>query len=57
MMLFTYSDAGLVILHPYLSRYFDVLGLMEGREFRDEESADRAVHLLQYLATRQSRDS
>jgi hypothetical protein len=47
-------NAGLVILHPYLSRYFDVLGLMEGREFRDEESADRAVHLLQYLATRQT---
>ena len=47
-------NAGLVILHPYLSRYFDVLGLMEGKEFRDEESADRAVHLLQYLATRQT---
>ena len=48
------TNAGLVILHPYLLRYFDMLGLMEGKEFRDAESAMRAVHLLQYLATRQT---
>jgi hypothetical protein len=48
------SNAGLVILHPYLSRYFGMLGLLDGKEFRDEEAAIRAVHLLQYLATRQT---
>jgi hypothetical protein len=44
------DNAGLVILHPFLSRYFQLLGLREGNAFRDEASASRAVHLLQYLA-------
>ena len=42
-------NAGLVLLWPYLGRFFDMLGMLENRKFRDEETAARAVHLLQYL--------
>lgn len=48
-------NAGLVILHPFLSTYFTRLGLMENSEFLSLEKQERAVLLLQYLAT--GRDS
>lgn len=43
------DNAGLVLLAPYLPRYFDMLGLVSGKAFKDRESAERGVHLLQYL--------
>lgn len=43
------ENAGLVLLAPYLPRYFDMLGLLEKNKFKDREAAERAVHLLQYL--------
>jgi hypothetical protein len=43
------ENAGLVLLSPYLPRYFDMVGLMEGRNFKDRAHAERGVHLLQYL--------
>ena len=42
-------NAGLVLLWPYLSRLFGMLEMLENRKFKDEETAVRAVHLLQYL--------
>ncbi len=47
-------NAGLVILASFFGRYFKMLDLLEKRIFKDEEAAERAVHLLQYLVTRQS---
>lgn len=44
------SNAGLVILHPFLTTYFSRLGMVEKGNFVSEESRLRAVHLLQYLA-------
>jgi hypothetical protein len=44
-------NAGLVILHPFFSTYFTRLGLMEASAFINEEAKERAVLLLQYLAT------
>ena len=45
------GNAGLVLFHPFLETYFNRTGLMENREFTDESSRNRAVLLLQYLAT------
>jgi hypothetical protein len=47
------ENAGLVLLWPYLSRYFEQVGLIEDSSFRDETAQMRAIHLLQYLATGQ----
>ncbi len=43
-------NAGLVILHPFLSTYFNRLNMFENGDFKTEELRHRAVHLLQYLA-------
>jgi Contractile injection system tape measure protein len=48
------GNAGLVILAPYLPHYFEQLGMLENRVFKDAAAAERGVHLLQYLASRQS---
>ncbi len=45
------NAAGLVLLHPFLTHFFKVLGLVEGKDFVDEPARHRAVHLLQYLAS------
>ncbi len=42
-------NAGLVILWPYLARFFINLGLAVGDGFIDDLAAERAVFLLQYL--------
>lgn len=42
-------NAGLVILHPFLSTYFNRLNMLEKGDFKTEELRQRAVHLLQYL--------
>ena len=45
------ENAGLVILWPFLATFFASLGLLEEKIFKDEASRQRAVGLLQYLAT------
>lgn len=44
-------NAGLVILWPFLVSFFDHLGLLEERQFKDLAARQRAVGLLQLLAT------
>jgi len=46
------SNAGLVLVHPYLTRFFKMLNLTEGRAFKDEYSAHKAAHILQYLVNK-----
>jgi|GEM_PF-1376676 len=48
------SNAGLILLSPFLPRYFETLGMLRNKAFKDVEAATRAVHLLQYLATGQT---
>lgn len=43
-------NAGLILLHPFLSTYFTRLNLMEKGKFINRKLQARAVHLLQYLA-------
>ncbi|MDP3468470.1 MAG: contractile injection system tape measure protein [Daejeonella sp.] len=43
-------NAGLVILHPFLTTYFTRLNMFEKGDFKTEEYRQRAVHLLQFLA-------
>jgi hypothetical protein len=45
------KNAGLVIIWPFLTRYFDMLSMTEKGQFKTNEEAVRAVHLLQYIAT------
>lgn len=45
------SNAGLVILWPFLIRYFDMLKLTKDEHFINEGATLKAIHLLQYLAT------
>jgi hypothetical protein len=42
-------NAGMVILHPYLTRLFTMLQLFENKEFKGFAEACKAVYLLQYL--------
>ena len=44
-------QAGLVLLHPFLTTYFDAVGLTQGETFLDPTMQQRAVYLLHYLAT------
>jgi hypothetical protein len=44
-------NAGLVIMAPFFNRYFNMLGMLEGQAFKDEETAIRGVLLLEYLAS------
>lgn len=59
------DNAGLVILHPYLMRLFEMLGFTETQEvsstrkkkkkkvvFKSEADQERAAYVLQYLATK-----
>ncbi|PHN06358.1 contractile injection system tape measure protein [Flavilitoribacter nigricans] len=45
-------NAGLVLLHPYLSLFFQKLGLCRQGEFVNQTAREKAVHLLQYLAAK-----
>jgi hypothetical protein len=45
------SNAGLVLLHPFLHYFFMEFGLLEGNIFKHEQAQGTAVHLLHYLAT------
>ncbi len=44
-------NAGLVLLHPFLHTCFERLDYLKNGLFINKEAADRAVHLLQYIAT------
>jgi len=45
------NNAGLVIVSPFLKLLFERSGLMEKGKFKDDFSAFRAVHLLEYVVT------
>lgn len=45
------ENAGLVLLWPFIGRCFTMLGYTEKGLFKDMGMANRAVHLLQYMAT------
>jgi hypothetical protein len=44
-------NAGIVILHPYLFPFFKILGLLEDKQFKSEETRHYAVRVLHYLST------
>jgi hypothetical protein len=44
------ENAGLVILWPFLEKFFGRLGLIEKKKFKDAASVQRAAGLLQYVA-------
>ena len=48
------NNSGLVILWPFLERFFEYMGLTEGKRFKDEEANQRAVGLLQYIVTEET---
>ena len=43
------TNSGLVLAAQYLPRLFDILGLTENRDFKDRQTRERGIHLLQYL--------
>jgi hypothetical protein len=45
------ENAGLVLAAAYVPRLFAMLNLTDNEQFKDTVSAERGVHLLQYLAT------
>lgn len=46
------DNAGLVLLHPFLSSFFSDFELLAEGKFKDIESQTTAVHLLHYLASK-----
>ncbi|MDD2305385.1 MAG: contractile injection system tape measure protein [Prolixibacteraceae bacterium] len=44
-------NAGLILYWPFLTRLFEILSFVENGSFVDDESRNRAVYLLQYLAS------
>jgi Contractile injection system tape measure protein len=47
------ENAGLVILWPFLEHFFGHVGLLDEKQFKDGAAQQRAVGLLQVLATQQ----
>ncbi|MCC6282165.1 MAG: hypothetical protein IT262_16300, partial [Saprospiraceae bacterium] len=45
------ENAGIVLIHPFLPRFFTKLDLLDGNHFKDENARHKAVVLLHYLAT------
>lgn len=44
-------NAGMVLIWPFVSRLFDMLGYVKNKEFVSEETQYKAIHILQYLVT------
>ncbi|MGH1336991.1 MAG: contractile injection system tape measure protein [Aureispira sp.] len=44
-------NAGMVLLSPYISRLFGMLGYTKGKEWVDIDAQYKAIHILQYLVT------
>ena len=49
------TSAGLVLLHPFLPQMFRHFGLLEEKQFADSYAQTRAVYLLNYLVTGETR--
>ena len=49
------SNAGLVLLWPFITHFFDHIGLLENEAFKSEFVRERAIMLLQALATGQTK--
>lgn len=47
-------NAGVILLHPFLAAFFRELKLVERAEFVDESARHKAIHLIQYLATKET---
>jgi len=47
-------NAGVVLIHPFLSHFFRTLKLVQEEEFVDDAAQHKAIHLVQYLATREA---
>jgi hypothetical protein len=47
----TIMNAGLILLWPFLGRYFDFLNLTDGRNFIGEDEKIRAIQLTEYMVT------
>lgn len=45
------SDAGLVLLHPFLPRFFEYCNWLKENKFLNDEARNRAVSALHYLTT------
>ncbi len=45
------KNAGVILFWPYLQRFFGNLGLIDGNQFKDRSSTERAVRMLQFLAS------
>lgn len=43
------NNAGIIIVWPYLTRYFSTLGLVDDKQFVSRRSQERAVQLLYYI--------
>ncbi|MDX1670856.1 MAG: contractile injection system tape measure protein [Balneolaceae bacterium] len=48
---FYINNAGLVLLWPFLTRFFRKLELIADRDFLDISTRSQAIHILQYIAT------
>lgn len=46
-----FANAGMVLLHPFLNRFFDKLELLKDKDFKDHEARSKAVNMLHFLAT------
>ena len=45
------GNAGIIIAWPFISTLFDKLGLLKGKDFVDDYSLQKAILLINYLAT------
>ena len=45
------QNAGIVLIHPFLQRFFAKIDLLDGNHFKDESAQHKAIVLLHYLAT------
>ena len=50
----TIQNAGLILLWPYLNRFFKFLKLLDGNDFVDQAALERAIQLTQYLVNFQT---
>ena len=48
------SNAGLILLWPFYGRFFNALGMVGREGMKGEEIRERAIQLLEYIATGQS---
>ena len=55
--IFYVPNAGVILLHTFLAKFFQKLELTEDSEFTHERSRQRAVSLLHHLATGEQRSS